>query len=83
MTRKGDWIQRVLNTQTAGGECSVNWMESDVVHRKYEALIFRMWGAISTVTSKGVIVPAATGSLLPKIPKTVNELTCSPYHRQT
>ena len=61
----------------------MNWMESDVIHRKYKALIFRIWGAISTVTSKGVIVPAATGSLIPKFQKKVDELTCSPYHRQT
>lgn len=61
----------------------MNWMESDIVDRKYEALIFRIWGGISAVTSKGVVVPTATGSLLQKIPKTVSELTCFPYHVQT
>jgi hypothetical protein len=40
----------------------MNWIESDVVHRKNNALVFGVGVDVAAVAPKGVVVPEITGS---------------------
>jgi hypothetical protein len=43
---------------TAGGECSVNGMEVDVIDCIYKCLIFRIWRRVSAVAFEGKVAPS-------------------------
>lgn len=42
---------------TTGGECTVNWMEGDIVHSIDKRLILRGRGLVSSMTFEREIIP--------------------------
>ncbi len=59
----------------------MNWVESDIVHRKNDTLVFGVGVDIAAVAPKGVVVPGITGLFL-VFTRGFYVLTCFPYRQQ-
>ena len=69
---------------TAGGECTVYWMEIDVIHGEHEGLIFRCWCLVAPVTLEREVIPThkllISNSL--SVSGSENVRTANPSHRR-